>query len=182
MRQLQPQASIDDAQCDECNAPPDMCIRHRRAALLLLEGEMVNESRRRLDNQAGYDDDADLTVELIKLVRVYSHPDPHTEINDQEAVAQGHPAGVDPGAATDGTDYDGADGHEEGKSQGAEDGVGDADAVVEGSVGESEAGPCLQLGCRDLSLGRAMDRLTAQQEEKVPLHLGRNEMHRAIQK
>jgi hypothetical protein len=141
MRQLQPQASVDDAQGDERNAPPNMDMRHNGPLLGLLEQQMVEPTGDGLNDKTGYNRDADLAVIFVKLIGVQCHPDAHAQCRNEQAVTKGHPSRVQPGAVTGGADEDGPDGKEKGESERADDCMSYANPVVERGVCEGEGRP-----------------------------------------
>lgn len=120
--QLQPKAPVDGAERDERDAPPDVDIRHDRAASRLLEAQVVQQARERLQGQAADGDEPDPGVVAVHVLVPVGHPDPHGHGGQRGAQREDLPRGVQPDgdAAWEDADQHRAHGEEEREGQAAQ--------------------------------------------------------------
>ena len=112
-----------------------MPVRPHDPSAVLLEHDVVQEAKERLEEEQDEEDDSNDRVGFMKSDSVWGarhHIDADSEGGDVEQVGEDLEEAVNPPEAGEGSesDYDAADGEEEGEGERGEDGVRDDHGVV----------------------------------------------------
>lgn len=116
-----------------------MRIRNQRPAASLLEPQVVQQPRERLQSQPTDDNQPDPRVVTLHVLVPVGHPDAHSHDGERDTQGEDLPRGVQPDgdAAREDADEDRAHGEEEREGEAAQDAVGGLD-VVRAALGREE--------------------------------------------
>lgn len=108
-----------------------MRIRNQRPTTSLLEPQVVQQPRQRLQSQTTDDNQPDSRMVTLHVLVAVGHPDPHSHDGKRDTQGEDLPGGVQPDgdAAWEHADEDRAHGEEEREGEAAENAVGGLDVV-----------------------------------------------------